>query len=37
MPIAGILDQKGANLGSLFCTTPNVLKLYGDFFGIYKK
>ena len=38
MPTAGILDQKGANLRSLFCTTPNVLKLYRElFWNILKK
>ena len=33
-----ILDRKGANLRSLFCTTPNVLKLYRElFWNILKK
>jgi hypothetical protein len=32
MPAAGILDWKRANLRYLFCTTPNVLKLYGELF-----
>ena len=26
-----------ATLGHLFCTTPNKLKLYGDFYGIFKE
>jgi hypothetical protein len=32
MPTAGILDRKGANLRDLFCTTPKVLKIYGELF-----
>ena len=37
MPIAGILAGKGANIGNLFCTAPKVLKLHGEYFGIYIK
>ena len=32
MLAAGILDWKGANLRDLFCTTPKVLKIYGELF-----
>ncbi len=28
---------KGANIRDLFCTTPKVLKLQENVFGIYKK
>ena len=30
MAVAGILNQKGAILRYLFCTTPKVLKIYGE-------
>ena len=29
MPAPGILAEKGANIGNLFCTAPKVLKLHG--------
>ena len=29
--------RKGANIRDLFCTTPKVLKLHGEYFWIYKK
>ena len=32
IPVAGILDWKGANLRDLFCTTPKVLKIYRELF-----
>ena len=32
MPTTGILDWRGANLRDLFCTTPKVLKIYGELF-----
>ena len=37
MPAAGILAEKGANVGNLFCLTPKVLKLHeSQFWNILK-
>ena len=37
MPATGILGWKGANIRDLFCTTPKVLKLHGEYFWNNKK